>query len=283
MPRRILLLHPMTKERLEGKNGAVVRKGGRRMGLFESAMQAHAAKVTRPDTEVTQRFLDEYAGSLQNLYLAAVNNLPLVGKIIEAEREGFDAVVIGNHADSGVQMARAVVNIPVIGPCEASMAMGSFIGEKFAMLTLRDQFLRTLESNIRLFGFEDRFIKVRPVRWPEEALWPHIMDAHQGKPEKLLELFEKIAMDCIKDGADTILVPGYPLGAALSMVGYKKVADTGVAVVDGGAAALKMAESLADLHHSIGLSPTRSQMSQYQEFPEELVKKAVQKAGDRSK
>jgi allantoin racemase len=271
MPTRILLLHPTTREQLEEKNGAVVRKHGRRMGLFESAMQDHAARVTRPDTEVTQRFLDRYSGSLQNLYLASVNNVTVVNEIIAAEREGFDAVVIGNHVDSGVQMARAVVSIPVIGPCEASMAVGSFIGEKFVMLTLRKQFLRTLEYNIRLFGFEDRFIKTRPVRWPVQALWTHIMDAHQGKPETLIKFFEKIALECIDDGADTILVPGYPFGAALSMVGYTQVADTGVAVVDGAAAALKIAEALADLHRSIGLSRTRSQTSRYQAFPEGLI------------
>lgn len=270
MPIKILLLHPTTKEDIEGKSGRGVPEKGQ-MGLFESAMQAHAAKVTRPDTKVTQRFLDSYSGSLQNLYLATVNSMPVVRKIIAAEKEGFDAVVIGNHVDSGVQAARAIVDIPVIGPCEASMAMGSFVGEKFCMLTLRKQFLRILESNIRLFGFEDRFIKVRPVRWPEQALWPFIMEAHQGRPESFVKLFEEIALDCINDGADTILVPGYPFGAALSMLGYTKVADTGVTVVDGAAAALKMAESLADLHHSIELSCTRSPMSQYQMFAKELL------------
>lgn len=227
-------------------------------------MQKHAEKVVGPDTEVTQCFLEAYSGSLQNLYLAAVNNLPLVNMMIKAEKEGFDAVVIGNHADSGVQIARSVVNIPVIGPCEASLAMGSFIGEKFVMLTVRDQFLRLLEYNIRLFGFESRFINHKPVRWPEKGIWLHIIEAHQGKPEKFIEIFEEIAFECIKDGADTILAPGYPFGAALSMVGYTKVSGTGVSVVDGAAAALKVAESLADLHKTVGLSSTRSQMSQYQ-------------------
>jgi allantoin racemase len=267
MPKRILLLHPTTENDIESKSHGEPAGVARKEGLFVRAMQAHAEKITGNDTEVTQKFLEKYSGSLQNLYLATVNNLPLVEKIIEAEREGFDAVVIGNHADSGVQIARSVVSIPVIGPCEASMAVGSFIGEKFVMLTLREQFIRVLEHNIRLFGFEDRFIKVRPVRYPDQPMWQHIMDAHQGKQEKFLELFEKIAIDCIQDGADTILVPGYPFGAALSIAGYKEVADTGVAVVDGAAAALKIAEGLADLHSSIGLSRTKSQMSRYQAFP----------------
>lgn len=265
MKKRILLLHPTTEEDIKSKNIASDGKSDYPEDWFSQSMQRHAEKVTHEDTEVTQWFLDEYSGSLQNLYLATVNNLPLVHKIMKAEKDGFHAVVIGNHADSGVQMARSIVKIPVIGPCEASMAVGSFIGEKLVMLTLREQFLRLLEQNIRIFGFQDRFISYRPVRWPEESLWKHIIDAHQGKPEKLIEHVNRIAGECMKDGADTILVPGYPFGAALSMAGYTKMAGTGASIVDGAAAALKLAESLADLQESTGLGSTRAQMSQYQE------------------
>lgn len=265
MKKRILLLHPTTEENIRKTDMVSVGKGDVPADWFRESMQKHTEKITHEDTEVTQWFLDEYSGSLQNLYLATVNNLPLVHKIMKAEKEGFHAVVIGNHADSGVQMARSIVKIPVIGPCEASMAVGSFIGEKFVMLTIREQFLRLLEQNIRLFGFEDRFIRYRPVRWPEESLWKHIINAHQGKPEKLIEHVNRIAGECMKDGADTILVPGYPFGAALSMAGYTKMAGTGASIVDGAAAALKMAESLADLQESTGLGSTSAQMSQYQE------------------
>jgi allantoin racemase len=249
------------------------------MGWFEESMQRYAKKVTRPDTEVVHWFADKYAGSLQNLYLGMVTTLPLVNKIIKAEQEDFDAVVLGCHGDNGVQIARSVVHIPVVGPCEASMAVGSFIGEKFAMITIREQYLRLLESNIRLFGFEDRFIKNRPIRWLERWLWNDMMDAHHGKPEKLVELFEKTALECVRDGADTILVPGFPFGAALSLAGYTEVADTGVAVVDGAGAAFRMAETLADLRHSIGLSRTRAQSSQYQGFPREFLDQVFQEFG----
>jgi len=151
------------------------------------------------------------------------------------------------------------------------MAVGSFIGEKFAMITIREQYLRLLEHNIRMFGFEDRFIKNRPIRWPDRWLWDDMMDAHRGKPEKLLELFEKTALGCVEDGADTILVPGFPFGPALSAAGYTEVAKTGVRIVDGASAAFKMAELLADLRKSIGMNRTTAQSSQYQGFPRELL------------
>jgi len=272
---RILVMHPLIKDDISADNDIAGGWGERPMGWLEGSMQKHAKRVCRPDTEVTQWFVDKYSGSLQNLYLATVNNLPLVNKIIKAEEEGYDAVVVGCHADCGVQIARAVVHIPVIGPTEATLAVANFIGEKFAMITIRPQYLRLLEFNIRLFGLEDRFIKHRPVRWLERWLWPDMMDAHHGKPEKFIALFEKTALECIRDGADTILVPGFPFGSALSMAGYTEVANTGAAIVDGAAAAFKMAEILADLRHSIGLARTRFQGSQYQGFPREFVDRAV--------
>lgn len=272
---RILVTHPLTKTDMSADNDIAGTWGARSMSVYEESLQKHAEMVVRPDTKVTQWFVDKYSGSLQNLYLATVNNLPLVNRIIKAEDEGFDAVVGGCHADCGVQMARAVVHIPVIGPCEASLAAGSFIGEKFAMITIREQYLRLLEYNIRLFGFEDRFIKHKPVRWLERPLWKDMMDAHQGKPERLLELFEKTALECVRDGADTILVPGFPFGAALSVAGYKEVGKTGVPIVDGAAAAYKIAEALADLRHSIGLTRTNAQSSQYQQFPRKFVDRAL--------
>jgi allantoin racemase len=268
---KIMVTHPLKKEDI--RPGADIASGWaeRSMSGYEESMQKFAKRVTRPDTEVTQWFIEKYAGSLQNMYLAAVTAMPIVNRIIKAEQEGFDAVILGCHGDGGVQIARSVVHIPVVGPCEASMAVGSFIGERFAMITIREQYLRLLEYNIRLFGFEDRFIKNRPVRWLDRWLWEDMMDAHRGKPERLLELFEKTALECVRDGADTILVPGFPFGAALSVAGYTHVANTGVPIVDGAAAAFKMAETLADLRKSVGTTRTIAQSSQYQGFPREFL------------
>lgn len=272
---KILVIYPITKTSIGADDDIAGAWGVRQMSAFEESMQKYAQGLVRRDTELTQWYVDKYAGSLQNLYLATVNNLPLVNKIIKAEDEGYDAVVVGCHGDSGVRIARAVVHIPVIGPCEASLAVGNFIGEKFAMITIREQYLRLLEYNIRLFGFEDRFIKYKPVRWLDRWVWTDMFDAHQGKPERFLELFEKTALECVRDGADTILVPGFPFGAALSMAGYREVAKTGAAVVDGAAAALKIAEALADLQHSICLTRTNAQCSQYQQFPRKFVDRAI--------
>ena len=279
MALRILVTHPLPRTDTSAGDDIAGSWGVRAMSAVEDSIRKHAKKVTRPDTEVTQWYVDKYSGSLQNLYLATVNSMPLVDRIIRAEEEGYDAVVVGCHGDGGVQIARSVVHIPVIGPCEASLTMGHFIGEKFAMITIREQYLRLLEYNIRLYGFEDRFIKNRPLRWLERWFWDDMMDAHRGKPERLIELFEKTALECVKDGADTILVPGFPFGAALTMAGYTQVADTGVPIVDGAAAAYKLAEALADLRRSIGLTRTNAQSSQYQQLPREFVDRARREFG----
>ena len=44
-----------------------------------------------------------------------------VARIVEAEREGVDAVVIDCMGDPGLKPARECVSIPVLGPCETAM------------------------------------------------------------------------------------------------------------------------------------------------------------------
>src|SRR5580765_493407 len=54
---------------------------------------------------------------------------------VEAERDGFDAFVIGCCYDPGLTQCRELVNIPVIGPLEASVVVSRLFGHSFAVVT----------------------------------------------------------------------------------------------------------------------------------------------------
>src|SRR5215510_11853789 len=57
----------------------------------------------------------------------------LVKKVIEAERDGFDAVVQIDAFDPGVEAARLAVRIPVVGLLRASCAFAATLCERFAI------------------------------------------------------------------------------------------------------------------------------------------------------
>lgn len=47
---------------------------------------------------------------------------------VQAEKDGFDGVIIGCAGDPGVDGAREMVKIPVIGPAQASYVVCSMLG-----------------------------------------------------------------------------------------------------------------------------------------------------------
>ena len=66
--------------------------------------------------------------------------------------------------------------------------------------------------------------------------------------------FERVARQCIADGAEVIVVGCGYYGPILSMHGYNEIPGTGVPVLDCSAAGLKMAEALVDMRTVIGLN-----------------------------
>ena len=58
---------------------------------------------------------------------------------MQAEREGYDAFLIGNISDAGIREAREVVGIPVLGLCETSLHVACMMGANFSLVTISEK------------------------------------------------------------------------------------------------------------------------------------------------
>lgn len=216
------------------------------------ALRGYFRKVARADTEVTLRHVSVSGNYVRSLYTELLNNRAVVENAIAAEREGFDAVVLGCWADP-LWEAREAVDIPVVGIGEAAMLLATTLGSRFAVITVAPGVVPTIEIDLRLYGLEDRAI-TRPVRSLDppsdlELLVESVTDPHR----RLIPNFERVARKCIEDGAEVIVVGCGYYGPILSLHGYNEIPGTGVPVVDCSAAGLKLAEALVDLSKAIGL------------------------------
>lgn len=250
--------------------------------VMESCLK-YAKSVTRPDTELTMGYLDREpwigpatmptgdAASIL-LYPRAVLKVAMLNRIIQAEREGYDAVVSDLcYGGFAAEESRQAVRIPVHGLPESAMVVAQLVGKKFALVAPRLGWVYSMESNIRFYGWEDRAIKYKPVRYMAPTYWQESVDAFKGKPDKLIANFEKVALDCIEDGADTIICACGVVSPALAAAGYHEVGKTGVPVVDPISAAVKLAEAMVDLRRSVGLHKTEIHCGPYQTTPPELL------------
>jgi allantoin racemase len=216
-------------------------------------LQKYFAKVAHPDSEVILRHAAVSGNYVRSLHTELLNNPAIVETAIHGEQDGFDAVVLGCWADP-LWEAREAVNIPVVGIGEASMLLACSLGYKFAVITVAPGVIPTIELDLRMYGLQDRAI-YRPVRSLDpssdiELLLESVTDPHK----RMIPNFERVARQCIEDGAEVIIVGCGYYGPILTMHGYNEISGTGVPVLDCSAAGLKMAETLAGLHKSIGLN-----------------------------
>lgn len=235
-----------------------------------AALRRYFPKVARADTEVVMRHLPLSGNYVRSLYTELLNNWAVVESSAAAEREGFDAVVLGCWADP-LWEAREALNIPVVGIGEAAMLLATTLGYKFAVVTVAPGVIPTIETDLRLYGLQERAIS-RPVRSldpPSDLglLAESVTDPHR----RLIPNFERVAHRCIEDGAEVIVVGCGYYGPILSLHGYGEIPGTGVPVVDCSAAGLKLAESLVDLRRSVGLQ--KSTALYFRNPPEEVMEK----------
>lgn len=246
--------------------------------LVWDALSKMAAKVCRADTQVTISHVDKCCYTSRFPCLELLNKPQLLDRVVRAENDGYDAVLIGCYLDPCVQEARGCVRIPVAAPGESSMLLAQLLGTRFATVAVAEEAIPLIERNIRAYGFEDRAIRVRPVRHFD--YWDLMIDSlRTNRPDDLIAAFEEVARGCVRDGADIIIAGCAYLGPVFTLFDYHEVRDTGVPVIDPGLASLKLAELSVDLRRVAGLTTTTSRNSLYHLAPRNVLDQALHAFG----
>ena len=121
-----------------------------------------------------------------------------VARIVEAEREGVDAVVIDCMGDPGLKPARECVSIPVLGPCETAMHLASMLGHCFSVVTVLERIRPMIENLAKVYGVPGKLKSVRAVEIPVLDL-----EGDQSRVERALTEQALLAVE--QDRADAII------------------------------------------------------------------------------
>ena len=174
-------------------------------------------------------------------------------RVIEAQQEGFDAVVTNETLDSGVKEARELVDIPVLAPGEAALHFASLLGERIGVVTLQEPSVcRMWEKAIIEYGFQNKVITnaVRGVKLSTyEALTKGLDD-----PGIVLQAVEEKAKELVEQGAEVIVIGCGFYAPICTANGLVKV-ERDIPLVDPVAIAFKLSEVIVHLKISLGLPP----------------------------
>lgn len=182
-------------------------------------------------------------------YLVSLHTQFLLDNALRAEAEGYDVFALGTIQDLGLEEARSLVDIPVVGYGESAMHFACCLGSRFAVVAFQAGFDQIVDLRIRKLGLAERALPTVLM----DADFADVGRALQD-PAELVERFQTAARRAIAQGAEVIIPGQLYLGEAIVRAGMTRIDE--VPIVDGLAATLKMAEAMADLKR-LGVSVTR--------------------------
>jgi allantoin racemase len=203
---------------------------------FEEEACAELKAAARDDVELVVDSITKGPASIESEYDEVLAGPWIVEKAIWAEKNGCDAIIIDCMGDPALEAAREIANIPVIGPCQSSMAIASTISDRFTVVTVLKRLIPLFWRSARRYGCEAKIASVRSVEVPVLEL-----DEKRDKVKAVLLAESKKALD--EDGADAIIL------GCTGMVGMARELQEAlkVPVVDPAIASLKLAEALVDM------------------------------------
>jgi len=208
-------------------------------------IRAALETIKRSDTELTVTCPQKGPETIESAYDEAYAIPPTLELVKKADRDGFDAVILACFSDPGLDAAKEVAGIPVVGIEEATLHMAAMLGAKFTIMTPRRQRIPSKVEHVHLRGLSHFLASVRSL-----DLTVAETEADPGKTKQRLMEVSKTAVE--EDGAEIII-----MGCA-GMAGYaQEIEQTlNVKVLDPTAVALKTAEAMVDLglcHSKVGL------------------------------
>ncbi|MFM1816329.1 MAG: hypothetical protein RLZ98_3024 [Pseudomonadota bacterium] len=158
---------------------------------------------------------------------------------LEAERQGYDAVVPLGMLDLGVDGGRSLVDIPVIGPCESTFHIAAQLGDRFGIVCYHERTIPRQITMTRMYGM-DAWIAGR------RAVGFHLREMADNKDAMRTKLVAACKALAEEDGADVLIMHGITL-CPVHVDPHWLEDQVGLPVVEGIGAPIRMAALLAGL------------------------------------
>ena len=243
------------------------------LGAYRDFLQRHAQRVLGDEATVSVEGLrtGTYHGrtptsALGNafIYHRAVDQI--IDLAIGAERNGYDAFVIGSFSEPMLREIRSAVDIPVIGILEASMLVACSLGRRVAPIANAPEISFIVQSAVEKHGLESRVLPCVPINPPlHEA---ELLEASANHPQGVLGAFTQAARHAMAEHGADVIVPAESVMATL-ILSHSLTHIDQAPVVDVLAIAWRYALMMVRLRKDCGLGTSRA--GAYRRSDPELV------------
>jgi allantoin racemase len=204
-------------------------------------VQEAYGRAGRSGTEVSAVAIDRGPSSIESVYDEALAIPGVLSRVRAAEAEGMDAVILDCMADPGLDPARELASIPIIGPAQAAMHLAAKCAHRFSVITVLEQGIPRVHRQILRYGLGGKVASVRAINIP-------VLEMGEDRERVTRAVIEESARAVREDGAH-IIIPGCTEMIGMAPVVQEGLAERGceVPVIDPPAVAVKLAEGLVDM------------------------------------
>lgn len=182
-------------------------------------------------------------GAVESRTDAALTVPELLHGVVAAEKDGYDAVIVSCYSDPGMEAARELVSIPVLGSGQASMHVAAQLGSRFSIIAPGSGGGSRAYENSRKYGLGASHASTRGVGLS-------VMDLARDREQTLTRIAE-IGREAVEQDRADVLILGC-MSMAFHDITGELGERIGVPVVNPVPASLSLAELLArtGLSHS---------------------------------
>jgi len=231
---------------------------------YWDALGAHLDAIKDPETTIDIKGItpfDSYAHPIVEWRCGR----EMMVNAVQAEKDGYDAFIVGHFQDSGLYEVRSMVDIPVISLGEASMLYACQLGQHIGIITINPRFVPGHKHQIRKYGLEHRVTGVHGMTFEPGQIMSAIGD--DAKLAAAAKQFEDQGLPLVEPGTD-ILIPA----GGIPMLLFSQIHDHrvgGAPVINGIPIVVKMAEMAVKLRRLTGLGVSRT--GDYVKAPDRIV------------
>lgn len=212
---------------------------------FEEGTKREVAVYSTQDVKIEVITVTRGPASIECRFDEALAVPGVLEKVKEVEAKS-DAIVVNCFGDPGVEAAREITRVPVIGPGETSMLLATLYGHRFSVVTVLDRLAPIIEDITLKAGIRNKLASVRAAGIP-------VLDLEKDL-ERLTDVLAKEAVYAVEQDGAHVIVLGCTGMAGLGnkVNSYLREKGYDVPVIDPVAVSIKVAllSATLELTHS---------------------------------
>ena len=198
--------------------------------------------VLRPDTQLDMYAADSGVPYIESSFEFYLSEVAVARKVMEVAAMGYDAVIGTAFLDNGLDAARELVDIPVVGPAKTTLYLASTLSNAFAVISAAGDLPKHIRALAKVLGVADRLVATPTLK----CTVADFLHDEDNAVAMIIDMGRRLVEE---QGAEALVLG---CGSATGLAA-RVSQELNIPVLDPGLTAVKHAEMLVDL----GLSQSK--------------------------